>query len=84
LTFPRRQTDKEDGEMIGTTEILIIAGVVVLLFGATAIPKVARSIGKAKAEFEKGVRESEPEGTRGSAAQQSEASKASKKESDGE
>jgi len=43
--------------MIGTTEILIIVGVVVLLFGATAIPKLARSIGKARAEFEKGVKE---------------------------
>ncbi len=43
--------------MIGTTEILIIAGVLVLLFGATAIPKLARSIGKARAEFEKGVKE---------------------------
>ena len=43
--------------MIGTTEILIIVGVLVLLFGATAIPKLARSIGKARAEFEKGVKE---------------------------
>jgi sec-independent protein translocase protein TatA len=43
--------------MIGTTEILIICGVVVLLFGATAIPKFAKNIGKAKSEFEKGVKE---------------------------
>ena len=45
--------------MLGTTEIMIIAGVVVLLFGAGAIPKFARSIGKAKKEFEKGVKEGE-------------------------
>ena len=45
--------------MIGTTELLIILGVVVLLFGATAIPKLARSIGKARAEFDKGVKEGE-------------------------
>ncbi len=38
-------------------EILIIAIVVMILFGATAIPKFARSLGKAKREFEKGVRE---------------------------
>lgn len=47
--------------MIGSTEILIIAGVVVLLFGAAAIPKVARSIGRARAEFEKGLKESRQE-----------------------
>ena len=47
--------------MLGTTEIMIIAGVVVLLFGAGAIPKFAKSIGKAKKEFEKGVKEGEDE-----------------------
>jgi sec-independent protein translocase protein TatA len=45
--------------MIGQTEILIIGGIVLLLFGATALPKLARSIGKAKAEFRKGVKEGE-------------------------
>jgi sec-independent protein translocase protein TatA len=43
--------------MIGTTEILIIGGVVVLLFGAAAIPKFTRAIGKAKGEFNKGMRD---------------------------
>lgn len=43
--------------MIGTTEIIIIVAVVLVLFGATAIPKFARSIGKAKSEFEKGIKE---------------------------
>jgi sec-independent protein translocase protein TatA len=47
--------------MIGQTEILIIAGVAILLFGATALPKLARSIGKAKAEFRKGLKEGEQE-----------------------
>ncbi len=47
--------------MIGTTEILIISGVVVLLFGATAIPKFFRSMGKAKAEFKKGIKDTEAE-----------------------
>ena len=36
--------------MIGTTEILIIGGIVLLLFGASALPKLARSIAKAKME----------------------------------
>ncbi len=43
--------------MIGTTEILIICGVVVLLFGSTAIPKLARSIGRARKEFEEGMKD---------------------------
>ncbi|RKX79813.1 MAG: twin-arginine translocase TatA/TatE family subunit [Spirochaetes bacterium] len=47
--------------MLGTTEIIIIAGVVVLLFGGAAIPRFAKSIGKAKREFEKGVKEVEDE-----------------------
>ena len=45
--------------MIGATEILIIGGVVFVLFGATAIPKFARSIGQAKKEFQKGVKDQE-------------------------
>jgi sec-independent protein translocase protein TatA len=45
--------------MIGTTEVLIICGVVVLLFGAGAIPKIARSIGRARKEFEDGINDSQ-------------------------
>ena len=44
---------------LSTTEILVICGVIVLLFGATAIPKFARNLGKAKREFQKGLREGE-------------------------
>ena len=43
--------------MLGTSEILIISLVVLVLFGASAIPKFFRSMGKAKSEFEKGVKE---------------------------
>ena len=42
---------------IGVPELAIIAGVVVLLFGASALPKFAKSFGQAKTEFEKGVSE---------------------------
>ncbi len=42
---------------LGTFEIVIVCGVIVLLFGAGAIPKFARSIGKARKEFEKGTNE---------------------------
>lgn len=47
--------------MIGTTEIIIIAIVIFVLFGATAIPKFAKSLGQAKAEFEKGVKDTKSE-----------------------
>ena len=42
--------------MIGAGEWLVIGGVIFVLFGATAIPKFAKSLGKAKREFEKGLR----------------------------
>lgn len=43
--------------MLGSTEILVIAVVVLILFGSAAIPRFARSLGKAKKEFEKGIEE---------------------------
>ena len=45
--------------MIGSSEILIIALVVLVLFGAAAIPRFARSLGKAKKEFQKGLKDEE-------------------------
>ena len=47
--------------MLGSTEILIIAGVALVLFGSAAIPKFAKSLGQAKKEFEDGVKEGEKE-----------------------
>jgi len=43
--------------MIGTNELLVIALVILVLFGASAIPKFARSLGQAKKKFDKGVKE---------------------------
>jgi sec-independent protein translocase protein TatA len=43
--------------MIGTHELMVIAFIVLILFGAAAIPKFARSLGQAKKEFEKGVKD---------------------------
>jgi sec-independent protein translocase protein TatA len=48
--------------MIGTTELIIIVAVILILFGATAIPRFARSLGRAKKEFEKGLKEGAAEG----------------------
>ena len=39
--------------MFGTNELLIIALVVFVLFGASAIPKFAKALKQAKTEFEK-------------------------------
>jgi len=46
--------------MIGTTEIIVIAIVaIVLLFGAGKVPQLARSFGQAMGEFKKAKREAE-------------------------
>jgi sec-independent protein translocase protein TatA len=47
--------------MIGHTEILVIVVVILVLFGASAIPKFARSLGQAKKEFTTAMKESEEE-----------------------
>ena len=43
--------------MIGSTELIMIVVVIVVLFGSSAIPKFAKSLGQAKREFEKGIKE---------------------------
>ena len=45
--------------MIGHGELAIIVLVVLVLFGANAIPKFARSLGQAKKEFTKAMKEGE-------------------------
>ena len=40
---------------LGTPELLIILAVVLLLFGSTRLPKLAKSLGQASKEFKKGV-----------------------------
>ena len=46
------------GEILGP-DMLIILAIVALLFGGKQLPKFARSLGSAKSEFEKGIREGE-------------------------
>jgi sec-independent protein translocase protein TatA len=38
-------------------ELLIVLAVVALLFGANRLPSLARSLGSAKGEFERGLRD---------------------------
>ena len=48
--------------MIGGTELVILVVVIgVLLFGAAKIPQLARTFGKAKAEYKKGEIEGDKE-----------------------
>jgi sec-independent protein translocase protein TatA len=42
---------------LGAPELLILLVVVLLLFGSTRLPKLARSIGQASKEFKQGVKE---------------------------
>ena len=42
---------------IGAPELIIILVVVLLLFGSTRLPKLARSLGQASKEFKEGVKE---------------------------
>ena len=42
--------------MFGSTELMIIVVVVLVLFGSAAVPKFARSLGQAKSVFEKGLK----------------------------
>src|SRR5580693_10645513 len=44
-------------EVFGVDGIIVLIVVVVLLFGGAAIPKLARNLGSAKNEFEKGLGE---------------------------
>ncbi len=46
---------------LGGSEILIVALIVMVLFGAKRLPELARSLGRSKGEFEKGKSEFEPE-----------------------
>ena len=40
---------------IGPTELIIVLAIVLLLFGSTRLPKLARSLGQASNEFKKGI-----------------------------
>ena len=42
-------------------ELLIILAILLLLFGATRLPKLARSMGQANKEFKAGIKDGSPE-----------------------
>jgi sec-independent protein translocase protein TatA len=44
-------------EFLGAPELIIILVVVLLVFGSSRLPKLARSMGQASKEFKKGLQE---------------------------
>ena len=49
---------------IGAPELIIFLLVILLLFGSTKLPKLAKSLGEAQKEFKKGVAESDAQQSR--------------------
>ncbi len=47
---------------LGAPEVLIILAVVLVLFGSTRLPKLARSLGQASNEFKADVNEGQRDG----------------------
>lgn len=42
---------------IGSTELILITGIALLLFGGKKLPEMMRGLGKGVSEFKKGVKE---------------------------
>ncbi len=57
---------------LGYQELLIILLIVLILFGASRLPELARSLGSSVKEFKKGVNEAREETTTTSAAKEEE------------
>ena len=65
---------------LGAPELIIVLLVVLLLFGSTKLPKLARSIGQASQEFKKGVSEGGKDDADGDAKAESKSAEAKKGE----
>ena len=46
---------------LGPTELIVIVLVIVLLFGATKLPQLAKALGQSKRAFREGIEEGEKE-----------------------
>jgi sec-independent protein translocase protein TatA len=49
---------------LGPTEIIVIVLAIVLLFGATKLPQLAKALGQSKRAFKEGLDEAEREPTK--------------------
>jgi sec-independent protein translocase protein TatA len=45
--------------LAGSDMVIVVVVIAVVLFGGSAIPKLARNLGSAKKEFEKGIKEAQ-------------------------
>ena len=45
---------------LGAPELLIVLLIILVIFGGSKLPQLARSLGKAQSEFKKGSEEGEP------------------------
>ncbi len=58
----RRSTGTVADVNLGAPELLIVLVVILVLFGGSKLPKLARSLGQAQNEFKQGVKETSTEG----------------------
>lgn len=61
ITLPERGTLGLERAMLGTPELLIIFGIVVVMFGATKLPQLGKGLGEAIGNFKKAQRDAERE-----------------------
>jgi len=54
-------------EIFGPDLLIVVIVIAVVIFGGAAIPKLARSLGSAKTEFEKGIKTGSEESKDGDA-----------------
>ena len=64
--------------------LLIVLAVVLLLFGSTKLPKLARSLGEAQKEFKKGMDEGKTDDAKASDTKASDTKTSDTKASDGD
>ena len=55
--FKKVLTQRSDSMALGSTEIVILVVLGIFLFGANKIPQLARGVGRAKGEFQMGMKE---------------------------
>ncbi len=55
--YPGCQDHSSEGTDMGTDVWVVVVIGVVILFGATKLPQIARNLGKAQGEFKKGLKE---------------------------
>jgi sec-independent protein translocase protein TatA len=50
---------------LGAPELIIVLIVILVLFGGSKLPKLARSLGQAQSEFKKGIQSADDEDVEG-------------------